>query len=246
MKKLMTIVILIAVASVFSCQKMQKAEEKAMTKADLDANAKVKQSYALGLDVSTNFKSRGLDLDNKAFMEGFKAGLGEVATALLTDEEKMAALTELQNEMMKKMQEEMTKKSTDNKAKGLKFLEENKAKPGVKVTASGLQYKVDKEGTGSNPKAEDTVEVHYKGTLLDGTEFDSSYKRNEPAKFPLNRVIKGWTEGVQLMNKGAKYTFYIPSDLAYGDYGSQNIGPGETLIFEVELISFEKAPAEKK
>lgn len=246
MKKLMTIVILIAVASVFSCQKMQKAEEKAMTKADLDANAKVKQSYALGLDVSTNFKSRGLDLDNKAFIEGFKAGLGEAAAALLTDEEKIAALTELQNEMMKKMQEEMTKKSTDNKVKGLKFLEENKTKPGVKVTASGLQYKVEKEGTGPNPKAEDVVEVHYKGTLLDGTEFDSSYKRNETAKFPLNRVIKGWTEGVQLMNKGAKYTFYIPSDLAYGDYGSQNIGPGETLIFEVELISFEKAPAQKK
>ncbi|HNW83039.1 MAG TPA: FKBP-type peptidyl-prolyl cis-trans isomerase [bacterium] len=244
MKRLITFVILIAVASVMSCQKVQKAEEKALTKQDLDGNAKSKQSYALGLDVSTNFKSRGLELDNKFFIEGFKAGLGETA-ALITDEEKTAALTELQNEMMKKMQEEMTKKSTENKAKGLKFLEENKAKPGIKVTASGLQYKVDKEGTGPNPKAEDMVTVHYKGTLLDGTEFDSSYKRNEPAKFPLNRVIKGWTEGVQLMNKGAKYTFYIPSDLAYGDYGSQNIGPGETLIFEVELISFENAPAEK-
>lgn len=246
MKKLITLMLMIAIATVISCQKAEKAEDKALTKQDLDANAKAKQSYALGLDVSTNFKSRGLELDHKSFVEGFKAGLGEAGTALLTDEEKMTALNELQNEMMKKMQEEMTKKSTENKAKGLKFLEENKAKPGIKVTESGLQYKVDKEGTGPNPKADDMVEVHYKGTMLDGTEFDSSYKRNEPAKFPLNRVIKGWTEGVQLMNKGAKYTFYIPSELAYGDYGSQNIGPGETLIFEVELLSFEKAPAEKK
>lgn len=246
MKKLITLVLMIALAAVISCQKAEKAEDKALTKQDLDATAKSKQSYALGLDVSTNFKSRGLELDSKAFVQGFNAGLGEAAAALLTEEEKTAALTELQNEMMKKMQEEMSKKATDNKAKGLKFLEENKGKPGIKVTESGLQYKVEKEGTGPNPKAEDIVEVHYKGTLLDGTEFDSSYKRNEPAKFPLNRVIKGWTEGVQLMNKGAKFTFYIPSDLAYGDYGSQNIGPGETLIFEVELLSFEKAPVEKK
>lgn len=243
MKRFLSLLIMIAVATVISCQKVEKVEEKGITKQDLE-NSKSKQSYALGLDVSTNFKSRGLALDSKFFIEGFKAGF-DGAAALLTDEEKSAALTELQNEMMKKMQEEMTKKATDNKAKGLKFLEENKTKAGVKVTASGMQYKVDKEGTGAKPKAEDTVVVHYKGTLLDGTEFDSSYKRNEPAKFPLNRVIKGWTEGVQLMNKGAKYTFYIPSDLAYGDYGSNNIGPGETLIFEVELISFENTPAEK-
>lgn len=244
MKKFVLAVVMIVMTVAVSCDKLGKAEEKPFAKQDIEQSLP-KQSYALGLDVSTNFKTRGLSLDSKAFIEGFKAGLVE-GTALLTDEEKTAALTELQNEMMKKMQEEMTKKAADNKAKGLKFLEENKAKEGVKVTESGLQYVVETEGTGPNPKAEDTVEVHYQGTLLDGTEFDSSIKRNQPAKFPLNRVIKGWTEGLQLMKKGAKYKFFIPSDLAYGDYGNQNIGPGETLIFQVELLSIEPAPTAKK
>ena len=126
-----------------------------------------------------------------------------------------------------------------NLEKGEAFLKENAAKEGVKTTASGLQYKVLKEGTGKSPKATDTVEVHYKGTLLDGTEFDSSYKRSAPATFPLNRVIPGWTEGVQLMKEGAKYQFTIPSKLAYGESGTPGgpIPPNSTLIFEVELIS---------
>lgn len=121
--------------------------------------------------------------------------------------------------------------------KGEKYLAENKSKEGVKTTDSGLQYKVLKEGTGKNPGATDTVVCHYKGTTLDGKEFDSSYKRGEPAEFPLNRVIPGWTEGVQLMKEGAKYQFFIPSKLAYGPRGAgSDIGPDETLIFEVELI----------
>jgi FKBP-type peptidyl-prolyl cis-trans isomerase FkpA len=121
--------------------------------------------------------------------------------------------------------------------KGEKFLAENKTKEGVKTTASGLQYKVLTEGSGKKPSATDTVVCHYRGTLLDGTEFDSSYKRNEPAEFPLNRVIPGWTEGVQLMNEGSKFQFFIPSKLAYGEHGAGGvIGPDETLIFEVELI----------
>lgn len=122
--------------------------------------------------------------------------------------------------------------------KGEEFLKENAKKEGVKTTASGLQYKVIKEGEGKSPKATDTVSVHYRGTLLDGTEFDSSYKRNEPTQFPLNRVIKGWTEGVQLMKEGAKYQFFIPSQLAYGERGTPGgpIGPNETLIFEIELL----------
>lgn len=123
------------------------------------------------------------------------------------------------------------------KERGEKFLEENAGKEGVKTTASGLQYEVIKEGTGKSPKATDTVVVHYRGTLLDGTEFDSSFKRNEPAEFPLNRVIPGWTEGVQLMKEGAKYRFFIPSKLGYGSRGAgRAIGPDETLIFEIELL----------
>lgn len=122
-------------------------------------------------------------------------------------------------------------------AQGEKFLAENATKEGVTTTASGLQYKVLTPGAGKSPKATDTVLVHYRGTLLNGTEFDSSYKRNEPIEFPLNRVIKGWTEGVQLMQEGAKYVFYIPSKLAYGAGGAgRDIGPNQTLIFEVELL----------
>lgn len=121
--------------------------------------------------------------------------------------------------------------------KGKAFLEANAGKEGVKTTPSGLQYKVLTPGTGRSPKATDTVEVHYRGTLLDGKEFDSSYKRRESIEFPLNQVIKGWTEGVQLMQEGAKYEFYIPSEMAYGARGAGgDIGPNETLIFEVELI----------
>ncbi len=121
--------------------------------------------------------------------------------------------------------------------KGKAFLAENATKPGVQQTASGLQYKVLKEGTGKSPKATDTVLVHYRGTLLDGTEFDSSYKRNQPISFPLNRVIPGWTEGLQLAKEGGKIELYIPSQLAYGSRGAGGaIGPDETLIFEVELL----------
>ena len=243
MKKISVLFLAVASLAMIACQMPAQNVEKPVTKEDVQAGVG-KSSYALGLDISTNFKTRGLDLDLRTFIAGFKAG--QEGNALFTEEEKAAALNELQQEMMKKMQEEMTKKAADNKAKGQAFLDENKAKEGVKVTASGLQYVVEQEGKGPNPGAEDTVEVHYKGTLLDGTEFDSSYKRNQPAKFPLNRVIPGWTEGMQLMNKGAKFKFFIPSDLAYGDYGNQNIGPGETLIFEVELLSIEKTQADKK
>ena len=127
-------------------------------------------------------------------------------------------------------------KKMDAKQQGEAFLEKNKSVKGVKVTSSGLQYQILKEGEGKTPKATDTVSVHYRGTLIDGKEFDSSYKRNAPAEFPLNRVIKGWTEGLQLMKEGAKYKFFIPSDLAYGSMGPASIPPNSTLIFDVELL----------
>jgi len=245
MKKLISLVIFVAIATMVSCQMPKaKTQEAPVTKKELEKEQS-KYSYALGLDVSMNFKQRDMDVDQKYFLAGFKAGMAGKSD-IMTEEEKAAALQEFQTKMIKKMQEDMTKKASGNKEKGKKFLEANKKKEGIKVTASGLQYKVITEGKGGKPAAEDMVEVHYKGTLLDGTEFDSSYKRKQTAKFPLNRVIKGWTEGLQLMSKGAKYMFYIPSDLAYGDRGNNKIGPGETLTFEVELISFEKAPAKPK
>lgn len=242
MKKLISLMIFVAIAAMVSCQMPKaKTQEVPVTKKDLEKD-QAKHSYALGLDVSMNFKQREMDVDQKFFLEGFKAGMTG-KTELMNEEEKAAALQEFQTKMIAKMQEDMEKKAAVNQEKGKKFLEENKKKEGVKVTESGLQYLVLKEGKGPKPAAEDMVEVHYKGTLLDGTEFDSSYSRNQTAKFPLNRVIKGWTEGLQLMNKGAKYKLFIPSDIAYGDRGNSKIGPGETLIFEVELINFEKAPA---
>jgi FKBP-type peptidyl-prolyl cis-trans isomerase len=138
------------------------------------------------------------------------------------------------------MQAKNEAEAAENTKKGEEFLAENKKKDGVKVTASGLQYKVIKQGNGPKPKLTDKVKVNYRGTLIDGTEFDSSYKRGTPTEFPLNGVIKGWTEGIQLMPVGSKYEFYIPAELAYGARGPQTVGPNQTLIFEVELLEIVK------
>ena len=233
--------------SMFFCACGNCAESN-ISKEKIDSDKQVKYGYALGSDVGRNLKKQNFDFDVNAFIAGFKAAFTGTESKM-TEEEIGNALQEFQSEMITKMMEERAKKATENKEAGEKFLAENKTKEGVKTTESGLQYIVEKEGEGENPAAEDIVEVHYRGTLLDGTEFDSSYKRNEPAKFPLNRVIKGWTEGVQLMKKGAKYKFFIPSELAYGEGGAgEHIGPNSTLIFEVELLSFEKAnkPEESK
>jgi len=141
-----------------------------------------------------------------------------------------------QKEQEEKFVKEMEGKAEDNKTKGAAFLAENGKKPGVKTTASGLQYKILTAGTGKSPKATDVVEVNYEGKLLDGTVFDSSYERGEPIEFPLNQVIAGWTEGLQLMKEGGKYEFYIPADIAYGEAGNAGIEPNSTLIFTVELL----------
>jgi FKBP-type peptidyl-prolyl cis-trans isomerase FklB len=153
-------------------------------------------------------------------------------------------MTTFSQELRTKQQAAMQEATQKNAAVGQKFLAENKTKPGVKTTASGLQYKVLKEGSGPSPKETDTVVTNYRGTLINGTEFDSSYKRNEPVTFPVSGVIKGWTEALQLMKKGAKYQLFVPADLAYGARGAgQDIGPNETLIFEVELLDIKPAPS---
>lgn len=192
-----------------------------------------KLSYLLGYVLTENTKTIESDLQSPAFMAGIKDSLAGRPPSL--EKEKFAKIhNQLQQKShLKKQQQEGEKQNME----GQKFLETNKQKEGVEVTASGLQYEVLTEGKGKKPTAEDTVEVHYRGTLLNGTEFDSSYKRKESISFPLNGVIKGWTEGLQLMKEGAKYKFYIPSELAYGERGAgQNIPPHATLIFEVELL----------
>ena len=152
-------------------------------------------------------------------------------------------MTTFSKELSEKQASASREAATKNAAGGEKFLADNKTKPGVKTTASGLQYKVLKEGSGPSPKETDTVVTNYRGTLIDGTEFDSSYKRNEPATFQVNRVIKGWTEALQLMKKGAKYQLFIPADLAYGPQGAgAEIGPNATLIFDVELVDIKPSP----
>jgi FKBP-type peptidyl-prolyl cis-trans isomerase FkpA len=174
-------------------------------------------------------------------IKGFSDGLGEEMQ--LTEEEMQTVLQNLDKKLNDKRLEQAETLATKSIAEGKKFLEDNKAKQGVTTTESGLQYEVLEAGNGEKPVAEDTVEVHYRGTLVDGTEFDSSYARGETAKFPLNRVIPGWTEGVQLMPVGAKYKFVIPSELAYGERDTGTIPANSTLVFEVELVSVEKAPA---
>lgn len=202
-------------------------------------DSKDKASYAIGLNIGRNFKKQNIDLNADALSLGVKDALSGKKPAL-TEADERDAMNNLQKEAMEK-QKAMADK---NAAEGKKFLEDNKKKEGVKTTASGLQYKVIKEGNGPQPKATDTVTVDYKGTLTDGSEFDSSYKRGEPATFPLNGVIKGWTEGLQLMKPGGKTQFFIPADLAYGQRQmGPDIPPNSTLIFEVELKSVQPPAA---
>ncbi len=196
-------------------------------------------SYAIGADIARNFSTQKMDINNDAFVNGFMdaAAKGDVK---ITEEVALKVLTRFQQVMMEKKQAEETAAITENLVKGQEFLANNKTKDGVVETASGLQYKVITLGTGKKPLATDKVKVHYKGTLIDGTEFDSSYKAGKPVEFPLNGVIPGWTEGLQHMPVGSKYEFYIPAELAYGERAPQTIGPNQTLIFEVELLEIVK------
>lgn len=203
-------------------------------KPDLKAD-KGQYSYAIGAQIGRNIKEQNITLDMKAFSAGVKDSV-EGKELQLTEEVRMAAL----RKMSEGMREKETVVAGENLKKGQDFLEENKKKDGIKVTASGLQYKIVSEGTGAKPKATDTVEVHYRGRLIDGKEFDSSYSRNQPAQFPVSAVIPGWTEALQLMTVGSKYELTIPANLGYGERGNPSIPPNSVLLFDVELLQIVK------
>src|SRR5580658_7452722 len=207
---------------------------------------KDKISYAIGMNIGTTLHRQSVEVDPKVLQQGLEDALSGGKT-LLSDDEARATLTEFQTEMRKKMQEKMQAEGEANKKDGAAFLAANKAKDGVVTLPSGLQYKILTPGTGPKPTATDSVICNYRGTLIDGKEFDSSYKRGQPATFPVSGVIKGWTEALQLMPVGSKWQLFVPSDLAYGDRGAgPDIGPGATLVFEVELLSIQEKPKEEK
>ena len=197
-------------------------------------------SYAIGMNIGAGMHKDDLDIDPDVLLRGLKDGLSGGKT-LMTDEQARAEITELRQQMMMKMQAKQQQEAEANKKEGDAFLAANKTKPGVVALPSGLQYKILTAGTGPKPKATDSVKCNYKGTLINGTEFDASEKHGGPATFPVNGVIKGWTEALQLMPVGSKWELYIPPDLAYGARGAGgDIGPNETLIFQVELLSIEQ------
>jgi len=203
------------------------------------ANQKDKVSYAIGMNIGTNLHRQSVDVDPKILQQGLQDALSGGKT-LLSEDEARATLSEFQNEMRQKQQEKMQQAGAANKKEGDAFLAANKSKEGVVTLPSGLQYKVLTAGTGPKPTTSDSVVCNYKGTLIDGKEFDSSYKRGQPATFPVTGVIKGWTEALQLMPVGSKWQLFVPADLAYGERGpSPDIGPNATLIFEVELLSIQ-------
>ena len=208
------------------------AQEAPALKTDKD-----KLSYALGMDFATQLKSSGVEVDAALFAQAMKDAQAGGKT-LLTADEARAVIADFQKTMMAKQQAAAKAVGEKNKAEGDAFLVANKTKEGVVTTASGLQYKVVTTGIGKKPTAADQVVCHYRGTLISGKEFDSSYRRGEPATFPVSGVIKGWTEVLQLMPVGSKYQVFIPSNLAYGERGAgPDIGPNATLIFEIELVS---------
>src|SRR5213596_151876 len=199
---------------------------------------KDKISYSIGMNIGLNLSRQKVDISPDVLAAGLKDALA--GKPQLTPDQVKDVMAQFEKDMEQK-QKQLGEK---NKTEGAKFLEENKKKPGIKTTASGLQYKLEKEGTGPQPKATDTVTVNYRGTLIDGTEFDSSYKRGQPATFPVNGVIKGWTEALQLMKAGSKYQLFVPSNLAYGERSvGPDIGANSTLLFEVELLDAKPAPA---
>lgn len=226
---------LAAVACVMLLTSHAMAEEKLELKTRKD-----KASYAIGLSMGGSLQKNGIDVSTDALFRGIKDALSG-SKPLLTEQEIKDTMTALQQDVQAKQHEQMKALADKNKKEGESFLAANKKKDGVITLASGLQYKIIKSGSGKTPKATDSVTVNYRGTLIDGTEFDSSIKRGQPATFNVNGVIPGWTEALQLMREGAKWQLFIPSNLAYGERGAGGtIGPNAALIFEVELISVNK------
>ncbi|HXD83000.1 MAG TPA: FKBP-type peptidyl-prolyl cis-trans isomerase [Rudaea sp.] len=220
------------------------AADKAAIDAKFKGDKKAEYSYMVGMDVGRGLGSIKDDIDVKTVIQALEATLkGEKTT--LTEPEALAVRQEFMEKLRGEQQAKMKAEAETNQKAGDEFLAKNKAKKGVKVTASGLQYEVVKQGTGAKPTKTDSVTVNYVGTKIDGTEFDSSIKRGQPAKFPLANVIPGWTEGLQLMPVGSEYKFVIPAKLAYGEHGPPQIGPDATLIFDVTLISIDKPEAAK-
>jgi len=217
---------------------VQAADEKAeVFKTEMD-----KLSYIIGTQIGGNLKKAEVDVNLELLIQGLKDTLQGKEPAL-SQAEMQKVYSDWQQRMRAKQLAKQKKEAAENLAAGTAFLEANKAKQGVKVLPSGLQYKVITEGTGNTPTADDKVKTNYRGTLIDGTEFDSSYKRNKPAEFRVKGVIKGWTEALQLMKEGGKWELYIPANLAYGERGRPGIPPNSTLVFEIELIEIVK-PAE--
>ena len=207
---------------------------------------KDKLSYALGMNIGKNLHGQQIELDPSLIARGLKDSMTGAKT-LLTEDERKTVLTEAQNEMKQEMDAKMKQEADTNKKAGEDFLAANKSKEGVVTLPSGLQYKVITQGTGAKPTPSDTVVCNYRGTLTNGTEFDSSYKRGQPATFPVSGVIKGWTEALQLMPVGSKWQLFVPSGLAYGERSpAPQIPPNSTLIFEVELISIQAKNADAK
>jgi len=224
MKKMvaLSLGLLLAATTVQAADKLETQEQKV--------------GYALGMNIGANMKRQNLELDPEQVAAGLVAAYKGGKT-LLTEEEMAAVLTAFQQQMQQKMQEQQAKLSAENLDKAKAYLAENGKKEGVVTTESGLQYKVLSSGAGNSPTAESTVKVHYRGTLIDGTQFDSSYDRGEPAEFPVTGVIPGWTEALQLMKVGDKWQLVIPPELAYAERGAPPvIPPNAALVFEVELL----------
>ncbi|MBX3008800.1 MAG: FKBP-type peptidyl-prolyl cis-trans isomerase [Melioribacteraceae bacterium] len=235
MRLMKIIVLLLTVISITTAQNnsKNKKSEKIMFKTLEDSI-----SYSIGQNIGASLKDPAMNIKFDMVFKGLQDAID--GKSELTPEEQQVVMNKFNQKLMSARAAQTNAVKDKNKKIGEAFLANNKTKEGVATTASGLQYKVIKEGTGAQPTDTSKVTVHYKGTLIDGTVFDSSYDRGEPITFPLNGVIKGWTEGVQLMKVGSKFEFYIPSELAYGDTGAgQVIEPGAVLIFEVELLSFE-------